>query len=104
MAHWKSPKPEIWYSIIFDGKRIATCIDSPRFRKEAERYRSLKGISVPYATPQDLIDAKAKTRLPERIMLKMEDAYKEMCRIKSHQSRRNLQRRKLHTILNKQEI
>jgi hypothetical protein len=71
MKHWKQPDEKQWYSIIVDGKRIATIEDSNSCQKEIKRLKALSGIEVRPANAEELIKVKAKTSIPRRIINKM---------------------------------
>ncbi|MBU1417381.1 MAG: hypothetical protein KKI15_02730 [Proteobacteria bacterium] len=74
MSLWKEPEPKRWYSFVVDGKCIATVEECAAVEKEMKRLSGLAGVQIGLATDEQLIHAKALTRLPKRITDKMEMA------------------------------
>lgn len=63
------------YEIIVDGKNLGILYESARTQKELKRLKGLKGIEIKEASFEALRTFNAKTKLPERIYLKMRDLY-----------------------------
>ena len=72
MRLWKEPDEKQWYTVVVDGKTIATIEDSNKFQKDVKRIRNLSGIIVRPATEHEMIKVNAKTMLPDKIISKME--------------------------------
>lgn len=71
--YWKSPKQKQWFMFVVDGKVIECAEESASVLKDKKRLESLAGIEVLPATNEVLIQFRASTFIPYRILNKMNE-------------------------------
>ena len=74
--HWKQPEEKKWFKFVCDGVGIGILEDCEDTRREVDRLKDLHGITVRLAGHRAMIKHRAFTRIPWRIVRKMQESAK----------------------------
>lgn len=77
MKYWPKPVQKSWLAVYCDGLCIGIMQENAAADREKKRLLGLKGISISYALPADLIKFHAATKLSSRILRVMSE--KSVC-------------------------